>query len=87
MTKTKIKTIPFRQIRQLLLDLGYTEKKIENAHVFYRAENDLVVFRRYKLGEHINWGDLVSTRRFLDMRGVMDAEKFDAILTPKSKPA
>jgi hypothetical protein len=74
-------------MRQLLLDLGYEEKKIENAHVFRRAKNDLVVFRRYNADEQIDWGDLVSTRRFLDMRGILDAGEFDSIVGPKVKPA
>jgi hypothetical protein len=87
MTKTKIKTIPFSEMRHLLRELGYREKTVANAHVFHRAKKDLVIFRRYDAAEAVDWGDIVSTRKFLDMRGLLDAEEFDARLETKVKPA
>ena len=87
MTKTKVKTIPFSEIRRLLLSLGYAERTLKNAHLFHRNEKDRVMFRRYQAREQLDWGDLVSTRKFLDMRGILAAEEFDAMLEPKVKPA
>jgi hypothetical protein len=87
MTKTKAKTIRFSEMRQLLRELGYREKTADNAYVFHRAKKDLVVFRKYEATEAVDWGDVVSTRKFLDMRGILDAEEFDSRLEPKAKPA
>ena len=87
MMKTKVKTIPFSEMRQLLHDLGYQERIVENAHVFHRANKDRVIFRRYDAAQDIDWGDLVSTRKFLDMRGILDAQEFDTRIEPKVKPA
>lgn len=87
MTKTKIKTIPFSELRQLLREIGYREKTAENARVFHRAKKDLVIFRRYDAGDPVDWGDLVSTRKFLDMRGILAADEFDSRLGAMAKPA
>ena len=86
-TKTKTKTFPFDDMRRLLQHLGYQEKTTKNAHVFHRAKKDLVIFRRYGANESVDWGDVVSTRKFLDLRGILEASEFDAILEPQVKPA
>jgi hypothetical protein len=86
-TKRKAKTFPFDEMRRLLRGIGYKEKITENAHVFHRAKKDLVIFRRYDGNESVDWGDVVSTRKFLDMRGILEASEFDAFLDPQAKPA
>jgi hypothetical protein len=76
----KTKAIPFTELRRFLQDLGYTEKGTDTALVFHRGKEDLLVFRRYGDQEAVEYGDLVSTRKFLDLRGLLDAADFDAFL-------
>jgi hypothetical protein len=77
----------FDEVRRLLLEIGYQEKTTDNAHVFHRNKKDLVVFRLYRPTETLDVGDVLSTRKFLDMRGILDAADFDAFLETMSKPA
>jgi hypothetical protein len=79
--------IPFSELRALLLQLGYAEKRIPGALVFRHPREGLIVFRVYRDDEALGAGDLVSTRTFLDMRGQMDAADFDARLRRASTPA
>jgi len=74
------KPIAFAEFRRFLLGLGYAEKCTETANIFHRAEKDLLVFRRYRDDEEVASRDLLSTRTFLDLRGLLDAADFDAFL-------
>jgi hypothetical protein len=74
------KTISFADFRRFLLGLGYQEKRTDSADVFYRAKNDMHVFRLYGDEEPVAPRDLHSARMFLDMRGYLDAADFDAFL-------
>ena len=87
MTKTKIETFPFDELRRLLQGLGYKEKIADNAHIFHQARKNLLVFRRYDPQESVDWGDVVSTRKFLDMRGILEVNQFDSLLESKVRPA
>jgi hypothetical protein len=71
--------ISFAQLRQLLLDLGFTETVAPKSHVFFAhepsgAEMALPIYRsnRIVLPHH-----LLSVRRMLDAKGLMDANDFD----------
>jgi hypothetical protein len=74
------KMIPFADFRALLQGLGYTEKATNNAQVFHRDGKDLLVLRHYRDEETVDWRDVVSTRKFLDMWGLLEASAFDAFL-------
>jgi hypothetical protein len=76
----KTKSIPFAELRRFLLHLGYAEKCTDNADIFHRAGKDLLIFRRYRDDEDVAPGDLLSTRKFLDLWGLLDAADFDAFL-------
>jgi hypothetical protein len=76
----KTKTIPFAEFRRFLLGLGYREKRTDSADVFYRAKDDMHVFRLYDDEEPVAPRDLHSARMFLDMRGYLNAADFDAFL-------
>jgi hypothetical protein len=74
------KPIPFAEFRRFLLGLGYAEKCTATADIVHRAEKHLLVFRRYRDDEEVAPRDLLSTRKFLDLRGLMEAADFDAFL-------
>jgi hypothetical protein len=77
---TKAKPINFAELRELLHRLEFTEKSTDTAHIFHRTGKDLLAFRRYRDQDNVEPGDLVSTRRFLDAWGVLDAADFDSFL-------
>jgi hypothetical protein len=76
----KTKTVPFAEFRRFLLGLGYREKRTDAAEIFYRADDDMHVFRRYRDDELVGQHDLHSAREFLDFRGYLDAADFDTFL-------
>lgn len=85
--KTKQQTMTFAEMRRLLDSLGYQEQLAENAHVFHRAREDYVIFRRYKPGEAVDEGDVVTTRDFLDASGILDEADFDAFFVQAATSA
>lgn len=71
--------IAFGQLRQLLLDMGFTETVTPKSHVFFAhqpsgAEVALPIYRsnRIVLPHH-----LVAIRIMLDAKGLMEADEFD----------
>jgi hypothetical protein len=84
---SKTKSIPFAELRRLLERLGYAEKRINQADVFHRHGDDLLVFRLYRDQELVDARDLVSTRKFLDFRGELEAAEFDAFLENAARSA
>jgi hypothetical protein len=47
----------------------------------------LIVFRLYGENEAVSKGDLWSTRRFLDYRGILEGTDFDAFVERAAAPA
>jgi hypothetical protein len=84
---TKTKSIPFADLRRFLQGLGYTEKCTDSAHVFHRAKQDLLFYRRYRDQEMVDQRDLLNTRKFLDSWGLLDESDFDAFLERANTPA
>jgi len=76
----KPSTIQFSELRGFLIDLGFKLKKVENAWVFRHPKEGLVIFRIYRDNEPVSELDLRTTRRFLDMRGLLEGGDFDAFL-------
>jgi hypothetical protein len=80
MTKHRI---TFAELRQFLRDMQFKEDLFKGE--FYRFKHDPsdteFVFRHYKPMDLVNPGDLMAVRRFLDERGLMDADAFDRLLT------
>jgi len=76
----KSKTILFGALRQFLGKLGFREKRAETAWVFKHSTEGLLVFKAYGDDEAVGKRDLISTRRFLDWRGVLEATEFDAAI-------
>lgn len=84
---TKPKSVLFSEMRHLLIDLGYKEKFVDKAHVFFRSEKDLVIFRRYGDDDLLRSGDVSSTRQYLDMRGYLSEADFNSFFESASKSA
>ena len=70
--------IVYRELRQLLLDLGFRERKEANAIAFDHESSDVrFVFRRYRLDEPVTGYNLLDVRLMLDSRDLMSASAFE----------
>jgi hypothetical protein len=80
--------IEFRDLRRLLLDLGFHERKYKesdfkeklmpNAIVFdHGSSNTMFVFRDYRPTDPVANYNLNEVRMMLDSRGLMDASSFE----------
>ncbi len=71
-------TITFAELRQLLLDLGFTVSKEGKFWVFEHPSSETEFeYRPYRVHEKVTVGDLHMTRKQLDWRGVLSAQAFD----------
>jgi hypothetical protein len=77
---TKTRAIPFTEFRAFLQRLGYAEARTDNAIVFNHPEEGLLVFRLYRDDEAVDARDLFTTRKFLDLRGLLPEAEFDTLL-------
>jgi predicted RNA binding protein YcfA (HicA-like mRNA interferase family) len=80
--------ITFGQLRQLLLNMGFTETVTPKSHVFFAhepsgAEVALPIYRsnRIVLPHHI-----VAIRIMLDAKGLMEGDEFDDLLSATTLP-
>jgi hypothetical protein len=84
---TKMRPIPFSEFRAFLHRLGYVENSTPNARVFRHPEEGRLLYRLYRDDEAVEMHDVVYTRKFLDLRGVIEADDFDAQLLRADTPA
>jgi hypothetical protein len=84
---TKTRPIRFAEFRALIERVGFVEKRVPKGRVFKHPEQGLLLFRDYGDEETVEQHDLVYTRKFLDLRGVLAADEFDAALLRASTPA
>jgi hypothetical protein len=84
---TKMRSIPFAEFRAFLQKLGYVEKRVPKGRVFEHPKEGLLLYRYYRDDEPVFSRDLLSTRKFLDLRGVIEADDFDAALLQANTPA
>jgi hypothetical protein len=84
---TKPRKIPYAEFRDFLQRLGYKEKRAEAAQVFQHPEEGLLVFRVYRDEEAVDERDLLSTRNFFELRGVLDPADFNSFLVDATMPA
>jgi hypothetical protein len=71
-------TISFAEFRQFLLDLGFTAVRRGNAWFFEHSPSETAfLFRPYRATEKVTLVDFQSTRRHLDLRGLLDEREFD----------
>jgi len=74
-------TIAFAELRHSLLDLGFTVSKRGKFWFFEHAPSETTfLFRPYRAREKVTLVDIQSTRRHLDLRGVLDEQAFDSQL-------
>ncbi len=71
--------ITFGQLRRLLLDLGFVEKKLPEGHIVFghKASDCLLPFPAYKPKEPLKWHHLALARAQLDYRGLLSREAFE----------
>jgi predicted RNA binding protein YcfA (HicA-like mRNA interferase family) len=78
--------ITFAQLRQLLLDMGFTETVTRKSHVFFAhqqsgAETALPTYRSNQI---VMPHHLATVRIMLDYKGLMDGDAFDEFVTSAS---
>ncbi len=78
--------VTFAELRQLLLDLGFTVRKEGKFWIFEHAPSETILpYRPYRARERVTLRDVNSTRFQLEWRGVLAPEVFDDRL--KKTPA
>jgi len=83
----KSKSIAYAEFRQFLQELGYKEKPTKSSQIFHHPKEGLILFRRYRDNEKVDARDLLSTRKFLDLRGLLNEADFDKFIQRASTPA
>jgi hypothetical protein len=83
----KVRPVPFAECRAFLDRLGYAEEPYPKGRVFLHPEECLLAFRTYAEDEPVARRDLLGTRRFLDLRGVIQADDCNAQLLRANTPA
>jgi hypothetical protein len=74
-------TITFAELRQLLLDVGFTSTKRGKIWFFEHLPSETTVaYRPYRANEKVTLLDLHRTRGHLDLRGVLSEQGFDDLL-------
>jgi hypothetical protein len=84
---TAMRPILFAEFRRFLQRLGYVPRDNPKFCVFDHPEEGLLAFRLYRDDEPVFPRDLQRTRTFLDLRGVIEADDFDAQLLRADTPA
>lgn len=74
--------IPFDRLRKLLLDLGFKELTGPGVPLWFEhpPSGTILIFRKYRPEEKLNWWDVATARRQLDENGVLEADEFEARL-------
>jgi hypothetical protein len=83
----KSKTISFAEFRHFLQGLGYKEKATDSGQIFHHPKEGLLLFRRYRDDEHVDVRDLMRTRKFFDLRGLLEEADFDTFMQRANTPA
>jgi predicted RNA binding protein YcfA (HicA-like mRNA interferase family) len=78
--------ITFAQLRQLLLDMGFTATVTPKSHVFFAhqqsgAETALPIYRSNQI---VMPHHLATVRIMLDYKGLMDGDEFDEFVASAS---
>jgi hypothetical protein len=78
--------ITFAQLRQFLLDMGFTETVTPKSHVFFAHEGSgaELAFPIYRANRIVMPHHLATVRFTLDAKGLMEADDFDAFLESAS---
>jgi hypothetical protein len=71
-------TVTFAELRQLLVDLGFSMRKRGKGWFFEHASSETNFFYRpYRAREKVTLMDLDMTRKHLDWRDVLSEQAFD----------
>jgi len=79
-------TLSFAALRRLLLDLDFQEKVLPSSHIafFHKPSDTLIPLRAYQPQDLVSVADILGVRSQLDLRGLLDADAFDAHLRKAS---
>jgi predicted RNA binding protein YcfA (HicA-like mRNA interferase family) len=78
----KNNAIPFAALQRVLKELGFVETRVPGSHVVFEhpATATVLLFRTYRPRDQVSAADLVSARKLLDERGVVDGAALDELL-------
>jgi hypothetical protein len=78
--------VPFARLRALLLDPGFVEGAVEGKYLgFYPADSETVFpFRMVRPQDKVSRADLLTVRKQLDGRGLLEEDAVDAALRKAS---
>lgn len=77
------KKIPFNKFSKMLTGLEFTMHHIPGSHFYFEhpPSKTLLMYREYKPKELVSAGDLVSARKFLVERDILeDEDEFEEVL-------
>lgn len=79
----KPKAVTCGRVRQLLLELGFSQKQLDDRYdVFHESETDMIFpFPRWSDDKLARESDVVSLRLQFHYRGLMEEADFDAFLS------
>jgi hypothetical protein len=81
----KRSAVSFAELRQLLLDLGFSESRSGKFWRFEHARSEtILLFRPYRSRERVTLLDLHITRQDLDWHGLLEEQEFDDLLKKAS---
>jgi hypothetical protein len=83
----KTKPINYAEFRQLLEGLGYQLNRTDSGDIFRHSREGVILLRHYRDNEKVDPGDLLYTRKFLDLRGLLEEADFDTFIQRANKPA
>jgi hypothetical protein len=84
---TKMRPVPFAEFRRFLERFGFMQRSNPDYCVFDHPEEGVLAYRSYRDDEPVLPRDLLRTRKIFDLRGIMEADDFDAQLLRAHTPA
>jgi hypothetical protein len=74
--------ITYRQLRKVLLDVGFRERRRDNGVALKHLKSDTVfLFRPYEPTDRMQPAEIFLVTQELDARGLLEPESFEALLT------
>jgi hypothetical protein len=78
----KESAISFATLQGVLEGLGFVEKEVPGSHSFFEhaPSGSLLLFRLYRPREKVDEVDLIRVRKFLDAKGLLEADALAELL-------
>jgi len=75
------KTISYATLKQVLLDIGFVEKRTSGSHqIFAYPQTDIVIVLPISPGRQVSKSHMAAVRRTIIENGVMTLEEFEELV-------